>query len=145
MSPHDVSSSEWYALTINLSPKEIAHCYEAKDPFRSFRSYIKKILDDLHFDINYDAYIEVSDKGRFHIHMKIQFLGKESILYFYYFLYKNQHLMQYKFGTYMDEELESETSWDDYIKKQADFWKSLDKDPRLRRIQPTTKDITKSL
>jgi len=147
VSPHDVSSSEWYAMTINPSPKEIAHCYEAKDAFRSFLAYMKKILNDLHTDINYDGYIELSDKGRFHFHMKIQFLGKESILYFYYFLYKNQHLMQYKFGTYMDEELNNSSehsvfSWDDYIKKQCKFWKALDKDSRLRRIQPTAKDIT---
>lgn len=138
--PHDIELKNWYALTINPS-QHIFKSSDYKNPFKIFKKKIKDFLKNNLFKYNYVFYIELSKKGRFHIHGRIQFLDLATIPDFYAFLDKYDKLIQYKFGDIQelhqeDPENQKYKCWDDYIKKQFRFWKKIGYDSLIQSIQP---------
>lgn len=134
--PHDVRLDHWYPLTLNPS-KHIFNSADFKNKFVIFKKKMKELLKNNFSKLDYNFYIEMSKKGRFHLHGQIMFYSFEDVTSFFSFLHENDKLFQYKFGDMLAVDTSTQyKSWLDYCQKQCKFWRDQNKDSQLCSIHP---------
>lgn len=130
VSPEDVERQQFYAFTLNPCDRFQFVKFKDTDRFSNFKYSMISIMQKF-FTCDYRFWIEMSNKGRLHLHGKVKFTDNMQILHFYNFLHRceNLGLMTFMFSNIgealSDQKKKIYKNWTTYCKKQMDFWSKI--------------------
>lgn len=140
-----IDEEEWYALTINPQD-DYQYWNENTDTrLKMFTDNIKIVMHRILQPCRYELYVEVSPVGRLHLHGKMRFNNKSTIIRWYISqIHKLGKVSHFEIDTIEDMKI-----WDEYIKKQYHIFNikltSEDKISRLALLDVAAKVTYKKL
>lgn len=130
ITPEDVETDKWYAITLNPCNKFQFYKLKNTSRFSHFKASMVTLLKK-HFTFPYRFYVEMSSKGRLHLHGRVKFdtLGQSLDLYNFFMRIEDLNLCTYMFSNLKEslsvDKKKQYKDWATYSKKQFKYWEKL--------------------